>query len=87
MGAWIGTRWAPVIANGEPDEPDADTHAVALRTPPAKVVGEPHPYAAAFADVLPESHRDALREAAIVYSTSVSPRSRKASLVKDPRTR
>jgi hypothetical protein len=38
-----------------------------LRKPPAKDVGTPPPFAAAYADVLPESHREALRDAAITY--------------------
>ena len=38
-----------------------------LRKPPAKVVGKQPPYAAAYADVLPASHRDAFRDAAITY--------------------
>jgi hypothetical protein len=39
---------------------------VRLRKPPPKVVGAP-PYAAAYAHVLPASHREALRDAAIAY--------------------
>jgi hypothetical protein len=38
-----------------------------LWKPPAKDVGTRAPFAAAYADVLPESHRDALRDAAITY--------------------
>ena len=46
---------------GEEDAP------AKLRRPPAKEVGKPPPFAAAFADVLPASHRAALRDAAITY--------------------
>ena len=35
--------------------------------PPAKAVGTPAPFAAAYADVLPESHREAVRDTAITY--------------------
>jgi len=38
-----------------------------LRKPPAKDVGTPPPFAAAYADVLAECHREALRDAAITY--------------------
>ncbi len=38
-----------------------------LHRRPAKEVGELAPYAAAYADVLPASHREALRAAAITY--------------------
>jgi hypothetical protein len=38
-----------------------------LRRPSAKTVGKPPPYAIAYANVLPESHREALRDAAIAY--------------------
>jgi len=36
-----------------------------LRKPPTNDVGTPPPFAAAYADVLPEPHREALRDAAI----------------------
>ena len=32
-----------------------------------RIVGTPPPFAAAYADVLPETHREALRNAAITY--------------------
>jgi hypothetical protein len=41
---------------------------VTVRKPPAKVIREPPRFAAAYADLLPESHREALRDdAAIVH--------------------
>jgi hypothetical protein len=40
---------------------------VTLRRPPAKTIEKPPPYAIAYANVLPESHREALRDAAIAY--------------------
>lgn len=61
-------RWAPVVdASIETDRSDEKGQAVTLRKPPAKLVGKQSPYAAAYADVLPQSHRDALRDAAIVH--------------------
>ena len=60
-------RWAPALAGTGSKESAEDPDTVKLGKPPAKVVGKPHPYAAAFADVLPEAHCQALRDAAIVY--------------------
>jgi hypothetical protein len=60
-------RWAAVVdastdANaGEEDAP------AKLRRPPAKEVGTPPPFAPAYGDVLPASHREALRDAAVTY--------------------
>jgi hypothetical protein len=60
-------RWVPVVnASTDADAGEEDAP-VRLRRPPAKEVGKPPPYAAAYADVLPASHREALRDAAITY--------------------
>ena len=40
---------------------------VRLHRPPAKEIGPLPPYALAYNEVLPDSHREALRRAAIVY--------------------
>src|SRR5262245_49846881 len=48
-------------------EADEEEPPAKLRRPPAKEVGKLPPFAAAFADVLPASHREALRNAAITY--------------------
>lgn len=60
-------RWAPVAKSSTDDDRNKEDAPVKLRRPPAKEVGKPPPYAAAYADVLPESHREALRDAAITY--------------------
>jgi hypothetical protein len=60
-------RWAAVADRStDADRIEEDTPAK-LRQPPAKKVGKPTQHAAAYADVLPDSHRDALRDAAITY--------------------
>jgi hypothetical protein len=66
--------WAPAPAQRWAPLDDSDNTACAeedpqlkLRRPPAKEVGKPPPYAAAYGDALPESHREALREAAVTY--------------------
>jgi hypothetical protein len=60
-------RWAPVVDRSTDADPGEEDAPVKLRRPPAKQVGKPPLYAAAYADVLPESHREALRHAAITY--------------------
>jgi hypothetical protein len=57
-------RWAPLDDSGNTARAEEDPQP-RLRRPPAKEVGKPPPYAAAYADVLPASHREALREAAV----------------------
>jgi hypothetical protein len=61
-------RWTPIaetlVEASDDVDPDPPPK---LHPPPAKAVGKPFPYAAAYADVLPESHREALRDAAVVY--------------------
>jgi hypothetical protein len=59
-------RWAPLDDSGKTARAEEDPQ-LKLRRPPAKEVGKPPPYAVAYADVLPESHREALRHAAITY--------------------
>lgn len=59
-------RWAPVV-DASTDADAGEDAPVKLRRPPAKDVGKPPPFAAAYADVLPVSHREALRGAAITY--------------------
>ena len=62
-----GQRWAPVAdASTEADAGEEDAPAT-LQRPPAKEVGKPPPFAAAYTDVLPASHREALRDAAVTY--------------------
>jgi hypothetical protein len=52
-------RWAPVAdRSNDADRIEGDPPAK-LRKPPAKEVGKQTPYAPAYADVLPASHRDA----------------------------
>jgi hypothetical protein len=58
--------WAPLDDSGNTARAEEDPQ-LKLRRPPAKEVGKPPPYAAAYADVLPGSHREALREAAVTY--------------------
>jgi hypothetical protein len=60
-------RWAPAAERSADDERNEEEPPLKLRRPAAKEVGEPPPYAAAYADVLPQSHRQALRDAAITY--------------------
>lgn len=59
-------RWAPV-AERSTDVDRNEEPPLTLRCRPAKDVGTPPPYAAAYADVLPESRREALRDTAITY--------------------
>ena len=59
-------RWAPIDRTSDADRSEEDGP-LRLRRPPAKDVGTPPPYAAAYADVLPEPLREALRDAAIIY--------------------
>jgi hypothetical protein len=60
-------RWAPVVDDStDTDAGDEDAPAK-LRRAPAKEIGELPPFAAAYADVLPASHREALRDAATTY--------------------
>jgi hypothetical protein len=51
-------RWAPLDDSGNTAGAEEDPQ-LKLRRPPAKEVGKPPPYAAAYTDVLPESHREA----------------------------
>jgi hypothetical protein len=61
-------RWLPVGQELADEQRSEVVEApLRLQTPPAKNIGSLPPYAAAYADVLPESHRAALRSAAIVY--------------------
>ena len=60
-------RWAPAVERSGDADPGEEDPPVTLRRPPPKEVGEVPVYAAAYADVLPESHRAALRGAAITY--------------------
>ena len=57
-------RWAPVADRSTDADRNEEDPPLKLRKPAAKAVGKPPPYAAAYADVLPESHREALRDAA-----------------------
>lgn len=61
-------RWAPVVDEAD-DEPESgiEDAPVRLQAPPAKEIGRLPPYALAYKDELPESHREALRRAAVVY--------------------
>jgi hypothetical protein len=60
-------RWAPAVDRSTDSEPNEDERPSRLRKPPRKEVGTPPPYAAAYKDVLPALHREALRDAAITY--------------------
>ena len=62
-------RWAEVAEEIGDDQPDEEVEDAPgrLQRPPAKEIGPVPPYALAFKDALPESHREALRRAAIVY--------------------
>jgi hypothetical protein len=60
--------WAPALVERSTDADAGEQDAPAkLRRPPAKEVGKLPPFAAAYADVLPASHREALRDAAVTY--------------------
>jgi hypothetical protein len=59
-------RWAPLDDSGNTARAEEDPQ-LKLRRPPAKEVGKPPPFAAAYTDVLPASHREALRDAAVTY--------------------
>jgi hypothetical protein len=60
-------RWAPAVERStDPDRGEGEVQ-LSVRRPPAKDVGALAPYAAAYADVLSESHRETLRRAAITY--------------------
>jgi hypothetical protein len=60
----IQTR-APVMDRTTDAVRNEEDPPLKLRNPLAKEVGKQPPYAAAYADVLQESHREALRDAAI----------------------
>jgi hypothetical protein len=60
-------RWVPVVERSTDTDVGEEDALVKLRRPPAKEVGKLPPFAAAYADVLPASHREALRDAAITY--------------------
>jgi hypothetical protein len=60
-------RWAPVVDESTTADHNQADAPVKVRRPPAKEVGKRPPYAAPYADVLPESHREALRDAAVTY--------------------
>ena len=60
-------RWAPASDDSTDADDGEEEPPVKLRRPPAKQIGTPPPYAAAYADVLPNSHREALLDAAITY--------------------
>jgi hypothetical protein len=62
-------RWAPVVEGGENDEREDEVEEapVRLHPRPAKAVGALPPYALAYREELPPSHREALRRGAIVY--------------------
>jgi hypothetical protein len=60
-------RWAPVVDGSTDAAACEDDLPATLRRPQAKEVGKPPPYAEAYADVLPASHREALRDAAVTY--------------------
>jgi hypothetical protein len=60
-------RWAPVADRPTGADRNEEDPPAKPRKPPAKAVGTPPPFAAAYADVLPESHREALRDATITY--------------------
>src|SRR6266700_1074906 len=55
-------RWAPVADRSTDADRTEEDPPAKLRQPPAKKVGKPTQYAAVYADVLPDSHRDALRD-------------------------
>src|SRR6266700_7053377 len=52
-------RWAPVVERSTDADAGEEDAPAKLRRPPAKEVGKPPPFAAAFSDVLPASHREA----------------------------
>jgi len=60
-------RWAPVVDRSPDADAGEEGAAAKLRRPPAKEVGKLPPFAAAYVDVLPASHREALRDAAVTY--------------------
>jgi hypothetical protein len=60
-------RWVPVEERSADDDRNEQDPPLKLRRPPGKKVGKPPPSTTAYADVLPESHREALRDAAITY--------------------
>jgi hypothetical protein len=69
-GGWApppAQRWAPVVEDSTDAEASEEEPAAKLRTPPAKEVGKLPPFAAAYADVLPASHRGTLRDAVVTY--------------------
>jgi hypothetical protein len=59
-------RWAPIDRSTDADHSGGE-RPVKRRRPPAKQVGKQPPYAAAYADLLPQSHREALCDAAVTY--------------------
>ena len=62
-------RWAPAVeeAGGDGWDDEMEDAPVRLQRSPAKAIGPLPPYALAYEEVLPQSHREALRRAAIVY--------------------
>jgi hypothetical protein len=60
-------RWVPVVDASTDADADEEDAPAKLRRPPAKEVGKLPPFAAAYADVVPASHREALRDAAVTY--------------------
>jgi hypothetical protein len=60
-------RWAPVVDDSTDTDAGEDDVPTKLRTPPTKQVGKLPPFATAYADALPASHQEALRDAAITY--------------------
>src|SRR5262249_23010003 len=60
-------RWAPAVEDSADADSGEEDPPVKLRRPPARKVGKLAALAAACANVLPESHREALRGAAITY--------------------
>jgi len=49
-------RWAPAVERSTDADPGEEDRPVKLQRPPPKQVGKPPPYAAVYADVLPESN-------------------------------
>lgn len=71
LGGWWAPspdqRWAPVVEEDDEWDDEAEERPVRGQKPPAKAIGTLPPYALAYKDELPESHREGLRKAAIVY--------------------
>jgi hypothetical protein len=60
-------RWAPVVDASTDADRNEEEPPARLRTTPAKELGTLPPFASAYTDVLPASHRQALRDAAVTY--------------------